>query len=503
MNLSESQDASRVANPAGMPPAWILWGSIATVVLCLLPSFLALAELWTTDEGGSHGSLVFPVSLWLIWREFRERPGEQSRPSVPASACLLLAVLACLSARAASIAVVELTAAIASIWFAIAAAMGWSWARRMLFPVAYLLTAVPPLWEPLRPVLQGMTVWATGHLVQLSGIPAYIRGDFVEVPGGTFEIALGCSGAHLLVAAIALALLYGWLAYSSWWPRLWLLAGMVLLSLVANWIRVYLIIRVGYLTNMQHPWITEGHYSLGWVIFGVSLVPFLLLGSWLARFDKVPPVASGPHQPAQSPGHFAWPLLLLAFAATIVPVAVVRSLAALRSPATGQDLAFPLELGAWHTAPGDGGVWRPHFPGATFESVVRYRAPAGEVAVYVNWFATQRQGAELIGHGSTILGENMERANESRRNWAGARWQVFEAQTQTGKQWLIASQYRVGGRIVSSALMAKLTQGLSGLLGDTGAGVVAVATPCVPDCQSAEFLLESFAQDAARHPIGL
>jgi Protein of unknown function (DUF3485) len=91
----------------------------------------------------------------------------------------------------------------------------------------------------------------------------------------------------------------------------------------------------------------------------------------------------------------------------------------------------------------------------------------------------------------------MKSSDEFKRSWSGAQWQVISAYAGTGEQWLVALQYRVGRRVLVSAFQAKLTQGLSGLLGDTGAGVVAVATPCIPDCQTAEFLLESFVQEVA------
>ena len=75
--------------------------------------------------------------------------------------------------------------------------------RRILFPLAYLLFAVPLgdfLVGPLQDVTAVFTVWA----LQLTGIPVYLEGRFFYIPTGAFEVAEACSGIRYLIASLAL-----------------------------------------------------------------------------------------------------------------------------------------------------------------------------------------------------------------------------------------------------------------------------------------------------------
>ena len=58
---------------------------------------------------------------------------------------------------------------------------------------------------------------------------------------------------------------------------------MAVLSLLANWVRVYVIIEAGYLTNMQHYLVRVSHYWFGWGVFALALVGFFWLTTWFTN----------------------------------------------------------------------------------------------------------------------------------------------------------------------------------------------------------------------------
>jgi exosortase/archaeosortase family protein len=114
-----------------------------------------------------------------------------------------------------------------------------------------------------------------------------VEGVFVYFPGvGAFEIAHGCSGLRYLLVGSTLSLLYGELNYRKWSNRFWLLLAGILFSLIANWVRVFVIIYMGYESNMTSSLIKE-HDFFGWWVFAATLVPLFFVGRWLEKRESV------------------------------------------------------------------------------------------------------------------------------------------------------------------------------------------------------------------------
>ena len=56
---------------------------------------------------------------------------------------------------------------------------------------------------------------------------------------------------------------------------------MTLLAVLSNWLRVLLILAIGYLTHMRSALATRGHVALGWVVFACALLLFVwAAGRW-------------------------------------------------------------------------------------------------------------------------------------------------------------------------------------------------------------------------------
>src|SRR2546430_4831726 len=114
-------------------------------------------------------------------------------------------------------------------------------------------------------------------LLWLTGPSASISGDIIRIPNGSFLIEEGCSGLHFMIVGLAVAALHGELRRDPWRIRAAQLALMGLLALLANWVRVYIIIEAGYLTNMQSYLVRVSHYWFGWGVFPGALIGFLRL----------------------------------------------------------------------------------------------------------------------------------------------------------------------------------------------------------------------------------
>ncbi|RMD80214.1 MAG: exosortase, partial [Gammaproteobacteria bacterium] len=166
-------------------PAWVLTVLLLAVMLVEYRKTAAsLVEIWSRSGTFSHGFLIVPITLVLLWKR-REalsqvpiRPAPWSGAGLIAAAGFLwylsLEVGALIGAQLAL--VIMVPGIVAAVW-------GWPTVRAAAFPLAYLVFAVP-MGESLVPPLMDFTANFTVTALQLTGIPVYQEGTYFELPTG-------------------------------------------------------------------------------------------------------------------------------------------------------------------------------------------------------------------------------------------------------------------------------------------------------------------------------
>lgn len=168
---------------------------------------------------------------------------------------------------------------------------GWQQTTAFILPLGLLAFAIP-VWDYLSWPLQLITVEVNQFLLSWLDIEFFVEGVVVYFPGvGAFEIAHGCSGLRYLLVGLTLTTLYGELNYRTVRSRCYLMIAGTLLALVANWVRVFVIIYIGYESDMTSSLINE-HDHFGWWVFTATLVHFFIA----LRLEKRE-VATGQSQP--------------------------------------------------------------------------------------------------------------------------------------------------------------------------------------------------------------
>ncbi|WP_139842728.1 exosortase A, partial [Janthinobacterium sp. GW458P] len=273
-------------------PALLL--ALAAVVLLYHATFWSMVELWSRSQTFAHGFMIVPISAWLAWRRRARLAALAHRPSPWGLLLLALLGLAWLLADAANVQVVEQYAATAMLPACVLAILGWPAVRVLAFPLAYLFLAVPfgeIFLEPLIDFTASFTVAA----LQLTGVPVFRDGNNLSLPTGNWSVVEACSGLRYLIAALALGALYAHLNFRSARRRLAVMAAALLVPILANGVRAYLIVMLGHLSNMRLA-VGVDHLVYGWLFFG--LVALLLF--WIAaRWREAPLLRAA--QPAPAP----------------------------------------------------------------------------------------------------------------------------------------------------------------------------------------------------------
>lgn len=481
----------------------ILALAVGATVMVLWPSVTSLQEIWERVHDYEYGYLVAAISVAWLGVIARRQWAVAAQPSLAGAGLLAMALFVWLVGFNAGSQIMHQLLLPVVIWAAVLAACGPHVARRALVPVAFLYFAVP-IWESLLPILQRVSVTATEAILAGLGVPAKVEEYSVTIPEGTFQIIEGCSGKRYFVVALAMAVLAAHLNHLQRWRLVGFVAVVGVLALVANWIRIVVVISAGHLTDMQHYLVAVEHKSLGNAIFVVLVGIVFLLARRLAP-DAVPgaqgPEAGAMEELSFSSGRAALPFLLLGVLAVLLQF---RSGATASPPGLA---GLPLATGAWQGPLPPAPTWMPHYIGPDAERRASYRSAEGRVEVYVNVYGEQRQGRELVGYGNALLAPGawsrswpqQTRALES----TGARLVAFEARAPDGGAWLIAYAFEVGGRVTWTEPMAQLAYGVRSIFGPVPAGMVALAAPCSTKCDAAQTLVMTFWDDMSSRILGL
>lgn len=489
---SNGNNASEDEAPAQVSHWLIVAATLIVATLALIPTFSLLWDKWSAGDytqSYSHGVLILPLVAWLVFRQRHNIARIEQRPFKLAFIVLAGLLFGWTWAFAANIAI-----GAEALWpliliCSVLAVSGWRAAMSIVVPVLLLYSAIP-VWDVINPLLQSLTTMAVALILQVIGVPAFIQGNFVQVPAGTFEIAGGCSGIHFLIVAMTLAAFYGHLYHRATADAVVLLAIAAAMSIMMNWIRVATIIVAGHLTDMQSYLVKVDHYTFGWVLFAVMLIPFFFIARRLERGSSDGPATeclsryrtSGRVAPA------GVALLLLA-----LPVLVWGRLVSNGAA----DIAIELpDIRAWQRTAAPSG-WQPRFPDPDGEAQATYVRDGQRLDVYANWYKTQSQERELIGYYTALGGDNAHMFHDKpvARMDAESTTKSLEiheimADYPTGERRLIWYHFLIGGESRSRSIEAQLRLGLLAMVGAAQSGAIAVSAICDDrECEDARALL--------------
>ncbi|MCK0163998.1 exosortase/archaeosortase family protein [Marinobacter sp. S6332] len=157
-------------------------------------------------------------------------------------------------------------------------AAGWAMlglAQSLSFiPYILLLSLSLPIWADMVPALVELASIVVGNWVGWFGMTALIEGNSITLPYGRLLIADGCSGIRYFAISILLAMLTSILNDYRWRGWLTTLLAAMTLGLVANWVRISILVVVAYETNMQSDLLTD-HETMGWIVYAVFVLPAL------------------------------------------------------------------------------------------------------------------------------------------------------------------------------------------------------------------------------------
>lgn len=492
-----------------------LWlASVPLLAAGLWAEWQSFFYLWYDAIIYNHGFLVLGGILFLLYQR-RESLAALTIKGSPMGLFLLAGSIGVLIlSQAADIRVFRLMLAPLIIIF-----WGWSiWGKAFVTsaggPILLLIFAVP-IWDDLSPLLQHITVFFNTILLQAADIPATIHEFFIVLDVGTFLVEDGCSGVRYMMVALFLAAFYGQTYFRSSIRIALLIVIAGLLSMVANWIRVFGIIAAGHYTEMETSLI-EDHELFGWVIFiVVTLVPLFFISGKLEQLPSSALEKSSHHKPETGKhqtrhASIKWPLAasLLLLLPPVVPVALD---ARTERMANSWDQALLSPSADWRGPLRHASIWEPDYKNPDINLSGVYVTDALEqVQLQITGYRRQAQGRELMAYGNHLFDHKLWKlVSETRRTLKpesgispGTVNEAVIQKNQDGSHVIVWYWYQVGNQLTNSSVEVKVNGALNKLQGDARGALWALAGRCEgvkdPDCSTQKTAFEQFLQDIQR-----
>jgi exosortase len=269
-----------------------------------------LSGEWSVNEQYNFGWFVPLFAIYLFWLRWQDRPQikiPNSKPEISKRQTVALflaipALLLLLPVRLFEIANPEWrllawvhTAAVVTLTLLLIWCVGGrAWAGNFAFPLAFIFIAVPWPTSLETPIIQGlmrMVARGAAETAMLLGVPAQVEGNLLRVSTGLVGVNEACSGIRSLQTSLMIGLLFGELKRFSLSRRVALMAGAVVIALVANFVRAVFLVVIAGTEDISA--VSRWHDIAGYTIIGLVFVGTMGLAYLLNRNKHTGAVAAG------------------------------------------------------------------------------------------------------------------------------------------------------------------------------------------------------------------
>ena len=264
-----------------MPPRFAVGVAALVLVIAYLPNLRALMMIWQDDPSYTHGFLVIPIALFILWQQILS-PAAKSVPKIVLApwwgwVFLVLVLLLRTVAYERGSDWLENATIIPAI-----AALVWSFGSwpllRRVWPAIVFLVFMLPLPPRINNVLalplQSFAASSSYFLLQLTGIWVIQEGNVINLNTShgveRLDVALACNGLRMLMTMAATVVATVILLPLPNWKRIALLLSIVPIALVSNMARIVATGWSYYLLEGE----TAKHWAHDWA--GLLMMPLAL-----------------------------------------------------------------------------------------------------------------------------------------------------------------------------------------------------------------------------------
>ena len=279
---------STTTNHSTLISASLVAALFASFILAYFPVWKGLILAWYSNDQYSHGFLIVPLCIYIVWRKKEKLAEIQIRPSQWGLALATFSLLLYLFAHLAEITTVASFSMVLLLAGVIIYFYGIPMFKELLFPLFLLLFMIPipaqiyaKLTIPLQLFVSKSSVW----IGAIMGLPIYREGNVIHLPNQTLQVVQACSGLRSVISLLLLSAVFGYFTLKSNILRTVLFICGIPAAILVNIIRVLLLVLAFHYLNYD---LTKGtiHTVFGMLIFILALIFLLGIKGLLSNWDK-------------------------------------------------------------------------------------------------------------------------------------------------------------------------------------------------------------------------
>jgi exosortase A len=429
-------------------------------------TILSTVEIWQKSDTFAHGFFIIPIAIWLFSKERNFLISSEVKPSFLALFPFFTCIIFWLIGQAADINVVSQFACFALLPLSFWLIFGNEFAWKFKFALSFILFSVP-MGNSLIPELQEITAEITVFLVKQSGIPVFYEGLYITIPSGVFEVAVACSGIRYLIASVTIGCLYAHLTYFNIKKQLAFIVLAILIPILANGIRAYLIVLIAHLSDLKYATGAD-HLIYGWLFFGFVIGLMFYIGGFWAE-DK----PKDEHSKNKDVGVLTFNLWLIIPIISLICALIINSnIVKIKTPESPQTIMQVLDFKKTN----NNLTW-----GVSFENPIAefFGKNKNNIELYIAGFAHRQSKGELISSSNKTYNSSLWSIVS--RNEVGIKYQDKITSithenivTANGRVRDTYSWYQLDGIVITNRLEVKIRQALLNLFASKSVGYVNV-----------------------------
>ena len=232
------------------------------------------------------------------------------------------------------------------------------------------------------------------------------EGNFFTIPSGNWSVVEACSGLRYLIASITLGFLFAYLNYRSVGRRAAFIVASILVPILANWLRAYMIVMIAHLSSNK---LATGvdHLIYGWLFFGLVMMLLFWVGNFWRDDDENDLAALPVDRHAVSPQTVpSWRGIGVMTAAVIAVAAPWPALGDwLEQLADGPHPGtIAIEgIAGWQGGAPEFSSFVPHYTHARSTAIETFESGDRKVALFVAYYSGQLNNGKMVTYDNDVV----------------------------------------------------------------------------------------------------
>ncbi len=470
-------------------------------IFAFFDTWQSMVTIWYNSSSYNQCFLIAPISVWLCWSQRSTYLKIVPEISWLALIALILNGFLWVVADSISVQLVKQLAVIGMLISGFWMILGNRVTSKIMFPLSYLFFMVPVGSDLIAPLME-FTATFSVKLLRLSGLSVLREGMNLTLTSGNWTVAEACSGINYLIASVSLGFVYAYITFTSYWKRALFLLLAVIIPILANGVRAYLIVMLGHFSNMTLA-VGVDHIIYGALFFGLIMLLLFYISSHFAdapTYSNQNLSHSSQDDAAFANQPFVIALALIGLLNFVYPLGSAFLSNQSQTPVNPEKLEIALKQKGWQLVENPNWNWSPQFNGVEKEAMFYFSNGQATFGIYEASFGQESQGGgELVNSQNVIVSKEQSQVWKTVKTDTMSLTDLTVGETvlsNAERNLVILRWYQVGSQNTNNAYKAKIFQLLKRLTNDSSVESQVILLTNAPklDYTQAELALKTVAE---------